>query len=317
MLASRFALPLLGLAFALGSPHAQAAPAIPIAIVDFSYLDTSGEAVDQSAAHQARLQAFMAALRRDFSGDGRFGPVVLSCGAAPCTVEGTVPEDLAHAASTAGAKILVLGGIHKLSTLVEWAKVQAIDVATDRVLVDRLFTFRGDNDEAWQRAESFLSDELRTALPGGGPGPTALAVFDFELEDYSAGAAADGAVPEDAAKLAAVAEAVRRRLAKSGRYTLVDTAAADAPAAKAHALHDCDGCDAAIARPLGAGQSLVGVVRRISRTEYMIRFQIRDTATGAVVTEAKSGLRMGADYSWDRGAVRLVEDQLLGEAGRP
>jgi hypothetical protein len=46
--------------------------------------------------------------------------------------------------------------------------------------------------------------------------------------------------------------------------------------------------------------------------EYMIQVTIRDAATGTVIAEAKSGLRVGADYSWDRGAVRLVDDRLLG-----
>lgn len=146
----------------VGYGEAEPAPGIPIAIAEFSYLDTSGEATDQGAAHQARLQAFMAALQRDFDADRRFRPVQLSCGTC------SAPEDLAQAASAAGAKILVVGGIHKLSTLVEWAKVQAIDIAGDRVLADRLFTFRGDNDEAWDRAEAFLSDELRTALGEAG-----------------------------------------------------------------------------------------------------------------------------------------------------
>ena len=41
------------------------------------------------------------------------------------------------------------------------------------------------------------------------------------------------------------------------------------------------------------------------------RYQIRDANTGAVLSSADNGLRMGADYSWSRGAVRLIKDQLL------
>jgi hypothetical protein len=72
-----------------------------------------------------------------------------------------------------------------------------------------------------------------------------------------------------------------------------------------------DGCDAAMTLKLGAEQFFVGVAKRISRTEYTVRFAIRDAKTGAVVAEADSGLRMGADDSWIRGAVRLVKDRLL------
>jgi hypothetical protein len=141
--------------------------------------------------------------------------------------------------------------------------------------------------------------------------PIKLAMFDFELEDLSAGASSTGETPHDSDRLTHVTEEVRQLLARSGRYHLVDVATADTAAATAHTLRDCDGCEAAIAQKLGAEQSFVGVVRRISRTEYVVRFQIRDAQSGAVVSDGNSGLRMGADDSWSRGAVRLIKDRLL------
>jgi hypothetical protein len=74
----------------------------------------------------------------------------------------------------------------------------------------------------------------------------------------------------------------------------------------------CGDCDLRLARELGADQSLAGVVRRISRTEYTISFQVRDVGTGTLVAAGDSGLRMGANYSWGRGAASLVRDRLLG-----
>lgn len=151
---------------------------------------------------------------------------------------------------------------------------------------------------------------VRPAIAASTP-PVKLAAFDFELEDFSAGAVPTGEAASDASRLAQVTSKVRNMLRESGRYSLVDVTNADGTAAKTHTLRDCDGCDAPIALKLGADQSFVGVVRRISRTEYMVRFIIRDARTGTVLSDAKSGLRMGADYSWDRGATRLVEDRLL------
>jgi hypothetical protein len=147
--------------------------------------------------------------------------------------------------------------------------------------------------------------------------PISLALFDFELEDFSAGAAATGDAPADTAPLANVTKEVRQLFAQSGRYRLVDVGGADAAAAKTHLLHECDGCDAAIALKLGAAQSFVGVVRPISRTEYMVRFQLRDARTGAVLADGDSGLRMGADDSWNRGAARLVRDRVLERRALP
>jgi hypothetical protein len=145
-------------------PSTDLAPSVGLAIVDFAYVDTSGEPTNQMAAHQTRLQNLMEALRRDFAADGRFHLVRLSCPRMAYAEDDSASANLLRAASDAGAKILVIGGIHKLSTLVQWAKVAAIDIDANRVVVDRLFTFRGDSDEAWSRAELFLSQDIRAAL---------------------------------------------------------------------------------------------------------------------------------------------------------
>jgi hypothetical protein len=159
---------------------------------------------------------------------------------------------------------------------------------------------------------SLLGAALLLALPAAAaPAPIKLAIFDFELEDTSAGASSSGEAPSDSAQLTAVTNEVRQLLAQSRRYVVVDVSRADADAVRTHGLRDCEGCDAPAALKLGADQSLVGVVRRISRTEYMVRFLIRDATSGAVVAGADSGLRMGADYSWSRGAKRLISDRLL------
>jgi len=259
---------------------------VGVTIDDFSYVDTSGEVADQTAMHQRRLEAFMAALRKDVAAEG-------------------------------GAGIRVIGGIRKASTLVQWAKVAVIDVGANRVLFDRLYTFRGDNDVAWDRARAFISEDIRAVLaaaaasPAAAPAPIEIAVFDFELEDTSAAGLSNSVSAADAAHLAEATVGVRELLAQSGRYHPVDTGNMNADAAGKHALRDCNGCDAGIARGLGADQSLIGVVRRVSRTEYTVGFQLRDARTGAVISRGDSGLRMGADYSWARGAVRLVRDRLL------
>jgi hypothetical protein len=152
---------------------------------------------------------------------------------------------------------------------------------------------------------------LVTIEGGAATAPIKLALFDFELEDFSASVSPADTASADAAHLSKVTEGVRQLFAQSGRYQLIDVENVEAPAVRAHTLRDCNGCDADIAFKLGAEQSLVGVVSRISRTEYVVKFQVRDTRTGTVVAAADSGLRMGADYSWSRGATRLIQERLL------
>jgi hypothetical protein len=138
-----------------------------------------------------------------------------------------------------------------------------------------------------------------------------IAVFPFELEDFSAANR-----NADTPHLIQATEEAKQQLMQSGRYTVVDTAAADMTAANGKALRDCGGCEAGIARKLGADQALLGVVSRISMTEYVIKLQVTDAASGAIVSNFTSELRMGANYSWSRGVRSLVQNRMLASASR-
>ncbi len=153
----------MGLAAALGGLGAQADVArtepVPLAVLNLDYVDTSGEPTDQTGAHQRRAADFVNALQRDLAASGQYRIVPMSCGASPC--EPTMnPFELQKAARAAGAKLVLLGGVHKMSSLIQWAKIQIVDEEQGRIVFDRLVTFRGDTDEAWQKAESFIAREI-------------------------------------------------------------------------------------------------------------------------------------------------------------
>jgi hypothetical protein len=153
---------LCGALLAIVSPAAVAdgAPSpVAIAVLDLVYVDTSGELRDQRQEHETRTRRFSSTLRGDLERSGKFRIVMLACGAAPCTADGD-PSELRARAREAGAKLVLIGGIHKQSTLIQWAKVQAVDVDADRLVLDKLLTFRGDTDEAWDRAEVFIAREV-------------------------------------------------------------------------------------------------------------------------------------------------------------
>lgn len=299
----------LNLAYAGTGP--SEAPPIAMAVIDFDYVDTSGETKDQTDEHQKRLDVFMSALRQDLAASGKYKIVSPACHPDACRVGRSSLADLQTAAREAGAKILLMGGIHKLSTLVQWAKVLTVDVDSNAVAFDRLLTFRGDTDDAWKRGEDFIVSEI-TAPAASEPAPAIkLAVFDFELEDFSPGAAVTKGSAEDATQLGRATDEVRRLISQSGRYDLVDVSTADGEAVKNHDLRQCNGCDAAIALKLGADQSMVGIVTRITRTDYAVTYRIRDARTGAVIAVEQTDLRIGADYSWNRGAAWLIKNRLF------
>jgi hypothetical protein len=153
----------LGSSLTSDASAATADHALAISVDDFIYIDTSNEPTDQTAAHEKRLRAFITALRDDVTADRRFELVLSSC-TSNCPTEGPALGDRLRAASQAGTQIVIIGIVHKLSTLVQNAQIVAVDTTSQRVVFRKFFTFRGDNDEAWQRAERFVSEEVRDRL---------------------------------------------------------------------------------------------------------------------------------------------------------
>jgi hypothetical protein len=141
--------------------------------------------------------------------------------------------------------------------------------------------------------------------------PIKLAVFPFELEDFSAAAAYHPPDDIDREQLRLSTEEARRLIAESGRYELVDVGTADDEAAKAGRLHDCDGCEVKIAAGVHADQSMIGIVTRISRTDYAVTYKIRDVRSGALIDVQQTDLRAGANSAWSRGARWLIQRRLL------
>ena len=141
--------------------HSQAQSEAPVlAVAEIQYSDTSGEVIDQSADHFRRLREFEASLRTDLAASGKVRNVALDCPPNACSVGDIDAGDLIDKAQAAGAAYLLISSFHKLSTLVQWAKFDIVDVKTRNVVFNRLVTFRGDNDKAWTHAESFIVREI-------------------------------------------------------------------------------------------------------------------------------------------------------------
>ena len=99
-------------------------------------------------------------MRSDLAASGTLGSVVLDCPPNACSVGDIHADQLLAKAQAAGAAYLLIGSVHKMSTLVQWAKFDIVDVKTRNVVFNRLVTFRGDNDTAWRHAESFIVRQI-------------------------------------------------------------------------------------------------------------------------------------------------------------
>lgn len=159
---------------------------------------------------------------------------------------------------------------------------------------------------------------MASAIPSTAaePDPVKIAVFEFELDDRSAGRGIIEPDATDTENLQISTEEARRMLSASGRYSIVDASSAAGEVMSAGGIQYCKGCEVPLAEKLGADQSMVGVFTRVSRTEYTLQILVRDTQTGAVVSNVSTGLRMGANYSWPRGVKWLMDNGIL-PAPRP
>jgi Protein of unknown function (DUF2380) len=155
------ALRLAGLCFCLISSPGRTQTVLPsLGVTELGYVDTSGEQRDQRGDHERRLKSFTESLRANLAASGKFRIVSLDCSPDACSASTTEPAKLMAAAEKAGAAYLLFGGVHKESTLVQWAKIQVLNVGTRSVVFDRLLTFRGDDDTSWDRAEAFLARDI-------------------------------------------------------------------------------------------------------------------------------------------------------------
>jgi hypothetical protein len=142
------------------------------------------------------------------------------------------------------------------------------------------------------------------------PSPIKIAVFDFEFEDLSPPAVLLEKPTDSAATMAKVSSAAREELAHSGRYGVIDASKLDAKPVTEKMLRDCNGCEAALAEQLAAQQSMIGLVRKVTETDYYVVIRIRDAHTGKILDQEEA-LFAGDQSGWASGARMLIRHQVI------
>lgn len=143
------------------------------------------------------------------------------------------------------------------------------------------------------------------------PARIKLAVFDMELDDFSAGGPIAGENAAETARLQRMTALARDLLSKSGLFELVDTRGSESAMVTEHWLRKCNGCDSDAARVLGADMSFVGFYRKISIMEQSLEIRIRDARTGELVHVSQTDLRGETDESWSRALKFLLRYELV------
>jgi len=142
--------------------------------------------------------------------------------------------------------------------------------------------------------------------------PMRVAVFDFELIDTSLDGEMKGTSAEEKARLAALAPVLRQKLAASDRYIVVD---ATPVMERAHAqnLQACGGCDATLAREMGADVAMTGTVQKVSNLILNINIYLRDAKDDRLLQSMSADFRGNTDESWSRALNYLIRNKLLAD----
>ena len=74
---------------------------------------------------------------------------------------------------------------------------------------------------------------------------------------------------------------------------------------------EINGCEAAIARRLGAEVAITGTVQKVSNLILNINLYVRDVATEKRTRTMSVDIRGNTDESWLRGISYLLRNQLL------
>ncbi len=136
-----------------------------------------------------------------------------------------------------------------------------------------------------------------------------LAVLDIELTGDLGG---PQFAAEHAARLRMESDILREQLAHSGLYQLIDTGPAqkqiETLRSQQRFLHDCNGCDLDVGRQLGAEQTLVTWVDRVSGLILSLTYEFHDVSTGQIVGRKSYDFRGDNDAAWTHAINYMVRD---------
>jgi hypothetical protein len=141
-------------------------------------------------------------------------------------------------------------------------------------------------------------------------GAPKTAVFDFELIDTSLDGEMNGKRADEQARLGRAGDQLRKGLADSGKFVVLDIASVQAEARGSN-LQSCGGCDVDLAKRLGADLSITATVQKVSNLILNMNVYIHDAHTGKLVTSMSADFRSNTDESWTRTVSYLLRNRLL------
>lgn len=137
-----------------------------------------------------------------------------------------------------------------------------------------------------------------------------IVVFELELIDDSL----EGRHPDHDARIELTTETLRELFAGDGGFRLMDPAPVAEAIDRLGPLHGCNGCEADMARKLGARYAVLSRVQKVSSLILGMEITVVDARTGDVVQLERVSIRGDTDESWVRGVRYMFRHNLDLEA---
>jgi hypothetical protein len=160
------------------------------------------------------------------------------------------------------------------------------------------------------RIPRFVIALMLLVCPAAHADPLKAAVFDIELLDTSLQGAVSGPRADEQRRLKDITDQLRKALADSGKFVVLDIAPVNA-AAHASNLQACGGCDVQYAQQIEADLAITGVVQKVSALILNMNIYLRDAHTGKLITGMSADFRSNTDESWSRTMNYLLRNRLL------
>jgi hypothetical protein len=137
------------------------------------------------------------------------------------------------------------------------------------------------------------------------------AVFPFELIDTSEEGELNGQRADESRRLEMLTTELRKRIAESGAYRVVDLSPQAAEIEKDAPIYKCNGCEIGISKAAGADLAVVCTVQKVSNLILNINIYVKNVNTEVMEKVMSADIRGNTDESWMRGLSWLVRNRLL------
>ena len=170
------------------------------------------------------------------------------------------------------------------------------------------------------RPLAFALLSLAAALPAAAG--TKIVIFPFEMADAGAmtdstGQLSAGAfllqqqgTPEDGRRLKLATSTLTKFLEADPQLTVVSITPLDKKVADAAPLHKCNGCEADLAKELGADLAVLGKVTKLTPVLLHFDISVRDATSGDALRAVSVEINGDTDELWVRGVRWLYKNRL-------